>query len=336
MSHVDLGYAQECESWEVDSYLFPSKIGGKPAWLDLQNLPSPEWLQCENCHNPLVFLCQVYAPFEEDAANFHRTVFVFICRESKCCVRNSSCNVKAFRSSLPRRNEFYSFDPPEERRLAEFCPSRWTKLCSLCGCRGEKLCSKCKKVSYCSREHQVVDWKEGHKGECEGDASQRVSSKLFAQFEVVIEAEEVKEKRVDESEELDKYRQLERDGKTGTMRDLSDGDIEKYAVSDSDKVFTQFKERIGDNGEQILRYERGGAPLWIAREPTPESVPECEYCGAPRQFEFQIMPQILSVLHENELDVGVLVVYTCSRSCTSGDDYKSEFVFKQDVALNNL
>ena len=33
---VDLGFLEtEFESWEVESRHFPSKVGGRPAWLDM-------------------------------------------------------------------------------------------------------------------------------------------------------------------------------------------------------------------------------------------------------------------------------------------------------------
>ncbi|XP_975337.2 programmed cell death protein 2 [Tribolium castaneum] len=329
MSHVELGFSEECEPWQVESYQFPTKIGGKPAWLDFENLPKPENLQCETCHEPLIFLCQIYAPYEHDERNFHRTIFLFICRNPECCVKNSSNNVKAFRSSLPRRNKFYSFEPPPDHSL-DFSPSKWVSLCDLCGCLGEKKCGKCKKATYCSREHQVLDWKQGHKSECEKGGTPGISSKLFPESIIVTEPEEIDEKSVDESEEVEKFNQLEREGKTGTMSDVSDKELEKY-VCDSDKAFIRFKKRIGDNNDQILRYERGGEPLWIASDPKPDKVPNCEYCGNPRQYEFQIMPQLFFVLHENDLDVGIIIVYTCKESCVAGDNYKKEFVFKQDV-----
>lgn len=335
MSHVELGFSEECEPWEVESYVFPTKIGGKPAWLDLENLPKPENLQCETCQEPLIFLCQIYAPYEDDARNFHRTIFLFICRNAACCVRNSSCNIRAFRSSLPRQNKFYSFEPPGDHQNPDFSLSKWVSLCSVCGCLGEKKCGKCKKASYCSREHQVLDWKEGHKKECGSGEVSRVSARLFPQSVIVTELEEVGEKVVNEREEFEKFNQLEREGKTGPS-DLSDKDLEKFAVCESDKAFECFKKRIGDNNDQILRYKRGGEPLWIAKEPKPSGIPDCEYCGSPRQFEFQIMPQLFFILHENDLDVGVIVVYTCKNSCITGDNYKKEFVFRQDVALSDF
>ena len=40
---------------------------------------------------------------------------------------------------------------------------------------------------------------------------------------------------------------------------------------------------------QVLRYDRGGDPLWISDEhiPSVKDVPGC-CCGAKRQFEFQV------------------------------------------------
>ena len=69
-----------------------------------------------------------------------------------------------------------------------------------------------------------------------------------------------------------------------------------------------------------------------------EQIPNCEICGYKRVFEFQIMPQLLSVLkldtslNEKSVDWGVLAVYTCENSCSNGSKvYKPEFIWKQDV-----
>ena len=49
----------------------------------------------------------------------------------------------------------------------------------------------------------------------------------------------------------------------------------------------------------------------------------------------QILPQLLSHLHldiadAQSVDWATLVVYTCSKSCTTQDGYQAEFVWKQD------
>lgn len=128
------------------------------------------------------------------------------------------------------------------------------------------------------------------------------------------------------------------EGKTGVLDDASESDLDAHASSETDKVFAKFKKRIEFYPDQVVRYSRGGDPLFIAKEPLPSNIPNCEYCGGPRQFEFQIMPQMLSELKEHDLDWGVLLVYTCKESCIgdSINSYKKEYVFKQDVTGINL
>lgn len=56
---VEMGFAEKKEpEWLTNRY-FPSKIGGKPAWLDLDLIPSAEDLACRNCSAPMTFICQV-------------------------------------------------------------------------------------------------------------------------------------------------------------------------------------------------------------------------------------------------------------------------------------
>lgn len=49
---------------------------------------------------------------------------------------------------------------------------------------------------------------------------------------------------------------------------------------------------------QVLRYciDEGAQPLWGRSTPRPGDIPPCSRCGAPRRFEFQILPQMLSFL----------------------------------------
>lgn len=59
MESVDLGFAEERDGrWLANRY-FCSKLGGKPAWLDLNILPTAQQLLCSKCQNPKVFVCQV-------------------------------------------------------------------------------------------------------------------------------------------------------------------------------------------------------------------------------------------------------------------------------------
>jgi pre-rRNA-processing protein TSR4 len=46
---VELGFVEEKESWKLSSAYFVSKVGGKPSWLDLKNIPKQSDLKCPNC-----------------------------------------------------------------------------------------------------------------------------------------------------------------------------------------------------------------------------------------------------------------------------------------------
>lgn len=113
---VDLGFARAyCEPWRLESRFFPSKIGGKPSWLDLKHIPGKSELECDYCGDPCVFLCQIYAPWD-DPDTFHRTVYIFICKNVECCKANQNGNLKIFRSQLNKNNAFYSPEPPIEEK----------------------------------------------------------------------------------------------------------------------------------------------------------------------------------------------------------------------------
>lgn len=338
MSAVDLGFLEPCETWEVESRSFPSKIGGKPAWLNLKYIPEPSALECPLCQNPTIFLCQVYAPYEDQDDNFHRTIFIFICRNKTCCKRNNSSNLIAFRSNIPRKNEFYPFDPPEEGPDPSFSLSNWIQLCNVCGILGNKKCGNCKITNYCSRHHQVLDWKNEHKKICKNEEISKETINvpiLFPEFLLVIEDENIKKTEVDEAEEVNKYLNLEKEGKTGTLSNIDTEELNQHAFVEKDKTFTKFKKQVEANPEQVLRYSRGGSPLWISDENLPKNIPDCEHCGSKRQFEFQIMPQLLTFLKEEDLDWGIILCYTCSQSCSGVGDYKKEFIWKQDISLDD-
>lgn len=162
---VDLGYLEECVPWKLESRFFPSKVGGKPAWLDLYDVPSK--ILCGNCKKPCIFLCQIYAPFEEMECCFHRTVFIFFCKDPACCTSNVNNNFIVYRCQLGRINKFYSPEPPidEENWQQDVTPDM-CNTCCICGAKSDSHCGKCKVAYYCSKEHQRIDWKSGHKGRC--------------------------------------------------------------------------------------------------------------------------------------------------------------------------
>jgi len=162
---IELGYLEKCAPWKLESRFFPSKVGGKPAWLNLLDLPNS--IVCGRCDKPCIFLCQVYAPFEELDSCFHRTIFIFFCKDPACCKHNDNRNFVVYRCQLNRLNKFYSFGPPvEEENWQPDVTPNVCRTCCVCGSKSASHCGKCKVAYYCSKEHQVIDWKSGHKGKC--------------------------------------------------------------------------------------------------------------------------------------------------------------------------
>jgi len=85
--------------------------------------------------------------------------------------------------------------------------------------------------------------------------------------------------------------------------DISVDELQKV-TSPEDKQFCKFSSRIKRNPDQVLRYNRGGEPLWISSHhiPNKDDIPCCEYCGQHRQFEFQVSIESLHYLVVGEIN----------------------------------
>ncbi|RXM94976.1 Programmed cell death protein 2 [Acipenser ruthenus] len=245
---------------------------------------------------------QVYAPIPRQARSFHRTCFVFCCKNTACYSHNDSRCFKVYRSQLPRKNDFYSYDPPVEEEAADIHSTdseilqlgSGVKLCRVCGCLGPKSCSRCHSANYCSREHQTVDWKAGHKKECSKNGVVGVSlldhKFLFLEYEVVTEPEDLQlEADSDGQIEEEQLKESEPPA-SDVLESMDEKDLEAMAKHESkeSKVFEKFKRRTAIEPEQVLRYCRMGRPLWVSDENVPKEtdIPNC-LCGAKRLFEFQ-------------------------------------------------
>jgi len=340
-NHVELGFLEKVPSWTLRSRYFPSKVGGFPAWLDLKNVPQVEDLQCRNCGEQCVFLLQVYACIDEHQHTFHRTIFVFMCKDSKCCAKNVNTNFLVFRCQLSRQNEFYSDEPAnEDERCLRPCVQDYLPVCVVCGVRGPKQCGKCHDRNYCTKAHQLLDWKAGHKASCskEVDKEQYTSEFLLPEFEIVTEPEEEEGKEVPEKSEAERLEEFQQfvEEKGGALLGEDGGTDGFFDESlNEDKQYKKFMKRIKQEPEQVIRYQRGGDPLWVSTNniPQPADIPPCS-CGSVRQFEVQILPQLLNHLGldtvGDSIDWGTLAIYTCAASCDEGPAYHSEVLWKQD------
>ncbi|XP_050539325.1 programmed cell death protein 2 [Daktulosphaira vitifoliae] len=318
---------------KLTSRFFPSKVGGKPAWLDLRYILEAEKMICTKCKIPLVFLCQLYAPIDEPGFQgqcFHRMLFVFFCND---CISDRTFLV--LRSQLSIKNDYYSDAPPKVND-PEITSESWdVKLCKICGCKATVEYEN----MYCSLYHKKFD----------------ISSESTDKKIVILPEYEINEDVDDGSSENDDDESSNNDESSdeycedtnnsiGTLHDIENIDealLEMAYSGDKDDVyFEKFKNTIASVPGQIIRYDRLGIPLWICSKCIPQSneIPPCSYCGSERQFEFQIMPQILYYLKLPEIpakesfNFGVLAIYTCPKSCnTNNKQYQEEFLWQQSA-----
>ncbi|XP_064469519.1 programmed cell death protein 2-like [Ornithodoros turicata] len=341
---VELGFIEKREPWALASKYFPSKVGGKPAWLSLKDIPGVNQVICKNCGEPCVFLLQVYAPIDDIGDAFHRTLYVFICLSQNCVASHNEGSVIVLRSQLPLVNPFYSKDPPQSSAddADSPCARDYNPICDVCGVLGDKKCAQCKSRSYCCKSHQVRDWRDNHKTKCRtSDPSGTETSKLlFPQFELVTEPEEEDDDDdddVDERKRLSEYQDFvskhpECKESPSQLKDIQD--LQNMAATCKDKAFWKFRKETRKAPEQVLRYELGGTPLWVSSEGVPKDIPRCD-CGAERRFEFQVMPQLLNTISGSDpdgVDWGTLTVFSCKKSCCCGTAYKEEYAWKQDFS----
>ncbi|VDP86484.1 unnamed protein product [Echinostoma caproni] len=190
-SGLALGFAFPTDSWHLISALFPDKIGGRPAWLALRNLPRSRDLCCPTCSEPMAFLLQVNNSWmftDERADCFHRFLFIFMCRNGPCHDVDNPIPFVVFRSQLPRDNTYYSYEPPatEEPTLDQVQSMVEYGTLPLCGCLGDKVCAKCKTIRYCSKTHQIMHWKSEHKLVCNPDLPVPIKGPSFTQNEFLL------------------------------------------------------------------------------------------------------------------------------------------------------
>ena len=364
---VDLGYiAPPSHPLRLTRAYFPSKVGGRPAWLNPQHIPTASQLTCAHCGDVMDFLLQLSAPIRAAEPTFHRTLFLFVCHRQSCLARHSYSQptVLCYRSQLPRRNAYYSYDPPPKLKSAGGCKAEVSvenecggnALCAVCGVKGASVCSACKSVWYCGKRCQKRDWKHGHKQLCnQTDSTPSASpapatpppvlvdrsSLLFPCHELEIETEYIPASSTadysKENELLTTYNTKQTDGDADEDDELDDTDglSSLGPLHKHDRLFTRFRRRIAHNPDQVLRYERAGTELWVSsdaanRESGGGSGGVCERCGGVRVYECQVLPQLLYYLDREESGVrrvGEDEKAAAMRALKEGLDWGSLFVY---------
>jgi pre-rRNA-processing protein TSR4 len=131
--------------------------------------------------------------------------------------------------------------------------------------------------------------------------------------------------------------------------------------SSLDKTFQKFADRVGQNPEQVLRYEFRGKPLLYSdadavgkalaahaeyagssnvKVTTTGSrggsgMPRCQNCGADRVFEVQLTPHAITELEVDEMGLegmewGSIILGVCERDCQPGDVGEGEVGYLEE------
>ncbi|KAL7748548.1 hypothetical protein RI367_005959 [Sorochytrium milnesiophthora] len=164
MPSAQLGFVEAVDE-PLSIVTFPSKVGGKPLWLNPAKIPDAARLGCGVCKEPMSLLMYTPEDFPEDA--YHRYVYVFVCRKGSCHNQDWRSCVKAIRCQMGIDNEFYDTDPDTEDTCFKSITPVLAATCAICGLHGTKRCGACSQAVYCSRAHQTLHWTKGlHKPIC--------------------------------------------------------------------------------------------------------------------------------------------------------------------------
>lgn len=314
LAHL-VGIISDIKNAHATRFAFPSKVGGRPAWLRPDSIPS---IECESCARSMTFLLQIYAPVAEFEGAFHRSLLVFTCLHCRCFIR-------AFRTQLPLINEFYGTESLGDDRIPEIDPLLSKVCCEECGMAKHNDGSMCRALPEYGLDIEELDEIDMDDEDDEDDDDEDMSSDDEM-------AEEEKKKMADfikssPGMDLD-------ESETDVFGDFADTSIEK------DKTFRLFKKFVQETpSDQVIYYSLGGHPLWITEQnQLPGSPPNCEHCKGPRQFEFQIQPQLIYHIMKRlrgfpmsaaPFEWGVVAIYTCVSNCGTNNGYMEEFTFNQ-------
>jgi pre-rRNA-processing protein TSR4 len=129
--------------------------------------------------------------------------------------------------------------------------------------------------------------------------------------------------------------------------------------SSIDKTFQRFADRLGQNPEQVLRYEFKGKPLLysdtdaVGKLLAPHSenasspnakvtssrgeagLPRCRACGADRVFEGQLTPHAITELEAHDMSIdgmewGTIILGVCSKDCKPQDVSEGEVGYVEE------
>ncbi|XP_077144424.1 programmed cell death protein 2-like [Ranitomeya variabilis] len=304
----------KASSWDV------SKIGGLPHHVPQLRLGFPT---CPLCSSVLRHIVQVYCPLE--GSHYHRVIHVFACSTKSCWGKAESW--VALRSQCPETHHpaVTQAVPKQEDKMAA---TDWCEDADDWGLDAAEptISPNASRATCCLAAPAPTDWTAQLQDLSLTDTSDTVQSgdAVFRSYYIAVAEEEdcAWDTDLDHARRLLKDYEKREEAVEMADPESGDGEGEKYEKCDlprRDVVFHKFLKKISKCHQQILRYSWNGSPLYISPPEATSQPPSCLRCGAPRVFEFQLMPALVTMLQGSNADLalefGTVFIFTCERSC---------------------
>ncbi|CEJ56029.1 Putative PDCD2_C domain protein [Penicillium brasilianum] len=291
---VLLGYADEEVIEDTISHL-----GGWPSWIDENTPPPGDYANCKVCNGPMLLLLELHGDLPDHFPNNERRLYIFGCPRKPCNRKPGS--IRAYRATRKVR-----ISSPAPASASGTATKQTPESMGV-------------QAPWPAQSAFPAPYKKYYL-DAEYETMSRPSTPTIPE-NVTVEP-------------------MEEDSAGG------EGNVELKDTfeSEMDKAFMKFSMRLAHNPEQVLRYEYRGTPLLssytdqVGKRLHPEhsagrvtttgggSMPPCEYCGAPRVFEMQLVPHTISMLEDGREGVGLgegdagmewgtIIVGVCGQDC---------------------
>lgn len=327
-------------SWNVN------KIGGLPDWMTFTEELDLQHPQCKICQGELYLVVQVYCPLTGSV--YHRTLYVFNCGKKSCQQDSRSWSVIRTQKLAQKQQETASAHHNKSNAVEN--AQDWAEDADDWGSEEDEEEAETIFQSLKASNHQnngeekssdssdIVPQLNNLSVSATNKSLQRASVETFFDsfYMNVFMEPEVDDARSGEYEQKLLMDYAESEGLSASTNwdsifAAKDNDVdstketyEKCLPSHGNSVFLKFTKRVSRCPEQCVRYCWSGKPLLMASLPVDFKPPSCQFCGAARVFELQLMPSLITFLHppggkDVTLDFGTILVYTCSRNCWEDD-----------------
>lgn len=321
----------DVDSTRYQSSYLTNKLGGQPDWLPVISRHFP---RCRSCSAPLALVVQVYCPLE--ASLFHRNLHLFACSRAECSGQ-SECWTVLRSQGLDAAQTSSRSTPPQEVAPAA---TSWCEGADDWGMEGEESGGAWGSLQQTTEvlhtEVRVPRLENPQTSEVDVSSQLQDLSltelndiPIFHPFFIsVVEESDLcgEDNHLEHAQELLRDYERREGVAVGQLEESSAGGGEEYEKTrpkHGDAAFCRFMKTISLCPEQILRYCRGGKPIFISKPPSNMTalVSACSSCGGSRTFELQLMPALVSLLQRKDggsdmpLEFGTVLVYTCKNNC---------------------